>query len=212
MRSTRVCRITRDPVMTSHTARSNPGSTGRAPPSPGTIRQRLRGEGNDHHHRAARGQQEAGARLHRPGVQPAQPGSKAADFVTGGVVWHGNSLGDNGRRGESGRPARVCSYRGAAGPARGRAGHYRRERPGHGLACRGPPRSRAACSACRPTASRSGGTPWTSTGSPTARSARNGRPTTSRPSWPSSVSSARRGPPDIPRQQPARPARERTPT
>src|SRR4029077_13965720 len=51
---------------------------------------------------------------------------------------------------------------------------------------------------------RSGGTPWTSTGSPTARSAKNGRPTTSRPSWPSSVSSARRGPPDIPRQQPGR--------
>src|SRR5205807_625045 len=44
----------RDPVTTSHTARSNPGSTGRAPPLPGTIRQRLRGEGNDHHHRATR--------------------------------------------------------------------------------------------------------------------------------------------------------------
>src|SRR5689334_4440813 len=42
----------RDPVMISRAARSNPGSTGRAPLLPGTIRQRLRGEGNDHRHRA----------------------------------------------------------------------------------------------------------------------------------------------------------------
>src|SRR6202035_1258131 len=71
----------RDPVMTSDTAGSNPGSIGRAPPLSRTIRQRLRGEPNDHYHRAARGQQEAGARLHRPGVQPAQP-------VKGGRLRH----------------------------------------------------------------------------------------------------------------------------
>ncbi|HJY58930.1 MAG TPA: ester cyclase [Streptosporangiaceae bacterium] len=41
----------------------------------------------------ARGQQEAGARLHRPGVQPAQPVKRRPTSLPA-TVWHGNSLGD----------------------------------------------------------------------------------------------------------------------
>jgi hypothetical protein len=53
----------RDPVTTSHLARSNPGSTGLGAPSLlGTIKETLRGDGHDSHHREARGQQEARAR------------------------------------------------------------------------------------------------------------------------------------------------------
>jgi hypothetical protein len=54
---------------------------------------------------------------------------KAADFVTGDVVWHGGGLGDiAGPQNLAGLPGVV--HRGAAGPARGRAGHHRRGRPG----------------------------------------------------------------------------------
>ena len=61
--------------------------------------------------------------------------SKAADFVTGNVVWHGNSLGDMAGAENLAGLLRVV-HRGAAGPVRGRAGHYRREQPGHGPARR----------------------------------------------------------------------------
>jgi hypothetical protein len=50
--------------------------------------------------------------------------------------------------------------------------------------------------ACRQTASRSVGAPWTSTASPTARSLRSGLPTTSRRSWSRSALSPRPGPRD----------------
>jgi len=45
------------------------------------------------HHRAARSQQEARARLHRQVFNQHNP-AKAADFVTADVVWHGGGLGD----------------------------------------------------------------------------------------------------------------------
>ena len=60
-----------------------------------------------------------------------------------------------------------------------------------------PPQSGEPCWGRRPTASRPGGTRWTSTGSPTARSARSGPPATSRRSWPRSAPSTRRGLPDL---------------
>ena len=47
---------------------------------------------------------------------------KAAEIVTGEVIWHGGGLGDIAP-GEPGRPAGVV-HRGAARPVRGRAGHH----------------------------------------------------------------------------------------
>jgi steroid delta-isomerase-like uncharacterized protein len=83
----------RDPVMTCHTARSNPGSTGRAPPFPGTIRQ----NSEERAMTTTTEQLKANKKLARDYIDQVfnqHNPSKAADFVTGDVVWHGNSLGD----------------------------------------------------------------------------------------------------------------------
>lgn len=134
--------------------------------------------------------------------------SKAAGFVTGDVVWHGNSLGD------------IADAENLAGPLGTFIGAlpdlYAAEQDitaeNHlvmvrlvvtatvkgsllGVPGDGKPVRWNAVDIYRVT---------------DGRSTKNRRPTTSRPSWPSSVSSARRGPPDI-SPPAARPARERTP-
>ena len=107
-------------------------------------------------------------------INQHNPG-KAADFLTGDVVWHGGGLGDLAGPRQPGRPAGVV-HRGAAGFVRGRAGHHRRERPGRRPARRHRHGQGKPAGTPGRRASRAGGTRWTSTGSPTARSARSGPP------------------------------------
>ena len=126
---------------------------------------------------------------------------KAADFVTGDVVWHGGGLGDIA--GPDNLAGLLGSFIGALPDLHAAEQDIIAENDLVVVRLVVTATVKGSLLGCRPTASRSGGTRWTPTGSPTARSARSGLPTTSRQSWPRSAPSTRRGLPDLPGQQPA---------
>ena len=107
---------------------------------------------------------------------------KAADFVTGDVIWHGGGLGDIA--GPENLAGLLRSFIGAMPDLYAAEQDIIAENDLVVVRLVVTATVREACWGRRPTASRSGGTRWTSTGSPTARSARSGPPTTSRRSWP----------------------------
>jgi predicted ester cyclase len=104
--------------------------------------------------------------------------AKAADFVSGDVVWHGGGLGDIA--GPDNLAGLLESFIGALPDLYAAEQDIIAENDLVLVRLVVTATVRGSLLGCRPTASRSGGTRTTSTGSPTARSARSGPATTSR--------------------------------